>query len=79
MAVNRIDGAVPPEKERNYQQEAQDIRAKARETHDAEAREQLLLVALLYDQLAKHVPLTLKAKLSDDTLPEDQPGSTDPA
>ena len=70
---------MPPEKERNYQQEAQDIRAKARETHDVEAREQLLLVALLYDQLAKHVPLVPKAKHFDDTLAADPPESTDSA
>jgi hypothetical protein len=77
--MNRINGVVPSEKKRNYQQEAKKIRAKARETHDAEARAQLLLVALLYDKLAKHVPLVLKARHPDETLPEDPPESTDSA
>jgi len=78
-AVNRIDGAVPAEGKPDYQQEAKRIRAKARETRDEEAREQLLLVALLYDQLAKHMPLALNAKMPDDTFSEDPPESTDSA
>lgn len=45
-------GAKPPEKKPNYRQEAEHIRAKARETHDPGARSQLLVIATLYDKLA---------------------------
>jgi hypothetical protein len=41
-----------PEKNQDYRREARNIRAKARELHDAEARAQLLLIASLYDKLA---------------------------
>ena len=61
----------PPEKKTNYRQEAEEIRAKAGATHDAEARAQLLLIASLYDKLADHLFLALQAKRSDSPRPED--------
>ena len=47
-----------PERKINYRQEAERIRATARDTQDAEVRAQLLLVASLYDRLSEHLPLT---------------------
>jgi hypothetical protein len=60
----------PPEKKPNYRQEAEVIRAKARETHDAEARAQLLLIASLYDKLADHLVFVLRTKSIQETRPE---------
>jgi hypothetical protein len=60
----------PPEKNQDYRQEARDIRAKAREVHDAEARAQLLLIASLYDKLSYLTDIlvpSLHAKLSDNS------------
>jgi hypothetical protein len=62
---------VPPEKKQNYEQKAAAIRARARKTHDAEARAQLLIIASLYDKLARHLPLMLQAKRPDNPPPED--------
>jgi hypothetical protein len=59
-----------PEKKTNYRQEAESIRAKARETHDAEVRVQLLLIASLYDKLADHLALALQPKRSDSAPPK---------
>jgi len=70
----------PPEKNQDYRQEARNIRAQAREMHDAEARTQLLLIASLYDKLADLavflVP-ALNAKLSDNLRMEDPTEGTD--
>jgi hypothetical protein len=41
-----------PEKNQDYRREARNIRAKARQLRDAEARAQLLLIASLYEKLA---------------------------
>jgi hypothetical protein len=69
-----------PEKNQDYRQEARNIRAQAREMHDAEARMQLLLIASLYDKLADLaaclVP-ALNAKLSDNIRVEDPTEGTD--
>jgi hypothetical protein len=70
----------PPEKNQDYRQEARDIRAKAREIHDAEARAQLLLIASLYDKLAYLTNIlvpSLHAKLSDHSRMEDPTEGTD--
>jgi hypothetical protein len=59
-----------PEKNQDYRQEARNIRAKAREIHDAEARAQLLLIASLYDKLSYLTDIlvpSLHAKLADDS------------
>jgi hypothetical protein len=69
-AKHRIMVPEPPEKKMNYRQEAQDIRAKARKTRDAEARAQLLLIASLYDKVADHLLVALQPKTSDKALPE---------
>jgi hypothetical protein len=70
----------PAETNQDYRQEARIIRAKALEMHDAEAREQLLLIASLYDKLADLsnilVP-SMEAKLSDNSRAEDVTGETD--
>jgi hypothetical protein len=70
----------PAETNQAYRREARIIRAKALEVHDAEAREQLLLIALLYDKLANLsnilVP-SLEAKLSDNSRAEDLTGEHD--
>ena len=63
----------PPEKEQNYRQQAENIRAKARKTRDPDARVQLLLIASLYDKLAKHVPLAPQARRPDNLRLEDPP------
>jgi hypothetical protein len=68
----------PPEKKPNYRQEAEGIRAKARGTHDAEARTQLLLIASLYDKLADHFRGAVQPKSSEDPRPEDPTEVTDP-
>jgi hypothetical protein len=72
-------GLEPPETKPNYRQEAEAIRAKAGSTRDAEARDQLLVIAWLYDKLAEHVPLLLQAKRLDDPRQEDHPEGTDSA
>jgi hypothetical protein len=77
--MHRIMGPQPPDEKQNYQQEAEDIRAKARDTRNAEARVQLLLIASLYEKLAEHLPIALQAKRSDDSRPEDPPECTDSA
>ena len=59
-----------PERNQDYRQEARDIRVKARELNDAEARAQLLLIASLYDKLAYLTDIlvpSLRAKLSDNS------------
>jgi hypothetical protein len=60
----------PAGKNQDYRQEARNIRAKARDVRDSEARAQLLLIASLYDKLAHltdiRVP-SLHAKLSDNS------------
>jgi hypothetical protein len=64
----------PSEKNQDYRQEARNIRAKARELHDAEARAQLLLIASLYDKLAYLTDIivpSLHAKLSGNFHMED--------
>jgi hypothetical protein len=76
-------GAAPPGKNRpDYRQEARDIRAMARELRDIEAREQLLVIASLYDKLAALSDVlipSLEAKLSGCLPPEvgDTTGTTD--
>jgi hypothetical protein len=72
-------GFKPPEKKPNYRQEAEKIRAKARETRDAEARAQLLLIASLYDKLADHIDVALQLRDSNVSLPESSTERTDPA
>ena len=72
-------GSKPPEKKPNYRQEAEQIRAKAQGTRDAEARAQLLLIASLYDKLAEHIDVALQLRRSSLSLPEDSPERTDPA
>jgi len=69
-----------PENNQDYRQEARDIRAKAREIHDGEARVQLLLIASLYDKLADLAGIlvpSLHAKLSDISRTEDPTEGTD--
>ena len=69
-----------PEKNQDYRQEARNIRAKAREVHDAEARAQLLLIASLYDKLAYLTDIlvpSLHAKLSDHSRMENPTEGTD--
>jgi hypothetical protein len=69
-----------PEKNQDYRQEARDIRLKAREIHDAEARAQLLLIASLYDKLAYLTDIlvpSLHAKLSDNSRMEEPTEGTD--
>jgi hypothetical protein len=77
--MNRFMGSKPPEKKHNYRQEAEKIRATARQTHDAEARGQLLLIASLYDKLAEHLLVALHPKRFENVLPEDPTERTDPA
>jgi hypothetical protein len=73
-------GAKPPEKRPNYRQEADNIRAKAHATNDADARSQLLVIATLYDKLAEHLVLiALQTKRSDDPPSELPPEGTDAA
>jgi hypothetical protein len=70
----------PPEKNQDYRQEARNIRAKAREMHDAEARAQLLLIASLYEKLAYLTDIlvpSLRAKLSDNLHMERPTEGTD--
>jgi hypothetical protein len=66
-------GAEPPEKKPNYRQEAENIRAKARATHDADARSQLLVIATLYDKLADHLLLNAPKSKASDIPPPEQP------
>jgi hypothetical protein len=47
-----MDSAPPEKKRLDYRQEAQSIRARASELRNPEIREQLLLIASLYDKLA---------------------------
>jgi hypothetical protein len=47
-----MDSALPEKTRLNYRHEAQSIRAIAREMQNAKIREQLLLIASLYDKLA---------------------------
>lgn len=71
---------VPSEKNQNYPQEARNIRAKAREVHDAEARAQLLLIASLYDKLAYLTDIlvpSLHAKVPGNLRMEDPTEGTD--
>ena len=77
--MNRIMGPAPPDEKQNYQQEAEDIRAKARDKRDAEARAQLLLIASLYDKLAAHLPIALHAKRAEESRPEEPPERSDSA
>jgi hypothetical protein len=60
---------APPEEKPNYRQEAEDIRAKARGTRDAETRGQLLLIASLYDKLADYFRSAVQPNRSDDARP----------
>jgi hypothetical protein len=69
-----------PGKNQDYRREARDIRAKARDLHDAEARAQLLLIASLYDKLAYLTDIlvpSLHAKLSGHSRMEDPTEGTD--
>jgi hypothetical protein len=69
-----------PEKNQDYRQEARNIRAKARDLHDAEARAQLLLIASLYEKLAyltEFLVPSLHAKLSHHSRTEDPTEGTD--
>jgi hypothetical protein len=77
--MTRIMVPTMPEKRPNYRQEAENIRAKARETHDAEVRGQLLLIASLYDKLADHLALTLQSRPANDAAPKDPTELTDSA
>ena len=77
-------GSAPPEKNRlDYRQEARNIRAMAWELREFEAREQLFMIASLYDKLADVSDIltpTLEAKLSGCCLPTevgDTTGTTD--
>jgi len=47
-----MDSAPPEKKRLDCRQEAQSIRAKASEVRHPQIREQLLLIASLYDKLA---------------------------
>jgi hypothetical protein len=47
-----MDSAPSEKKRLDYRQEAQSIRARASEVRNPEIREQLLLIASLYDKLA---------------------------
>jgi hypothetical protein len=70
----------PAEKNLDYRQEARNIRAKAREIHDPEARAQLLLIASLYDKLSYLTDIlvpSLHAKLSGNSGMEDRTEGTD--
>ena len=67
-------------KNQDYRQEARNIRAKARDVHDAEARAQLLLIASLYEKLSYLTDLlvpSLHAKLSDHSRMEEPTEGTD--
>jgi hypothetical protein len=69
------------EKNQDYRQEARNIRAKARDVNDAEARAQLLLIASLYEKLSYLTDIlvpSLHAKLSDHSRLEDPTEGTDP-
>jgi hypothetical protein len=48
-----MDSALQDKKRLDYRQEAQSIRAMASEIKDPKIREQLLLIASLYDKLAE--------------------------
>jgi hypothetical protein len=68
------------EKNQDYRQEARNIRAKAQDLRDAEARAQLLLIASLYEKLAdltEFLVPSLHAKLSDHSRMEDPTEGTD--
>jgi len=68
------------EKNLDYRQEARNIRAKAREIHDPEARAQLLLIASLYDKLSYLTDIlvpSLHAKLSGHSGLKDSAEGTD--
>jgi hypothetical protein len=68
------------EKNQDYRREARNIRAKARELHDAEARAQLLLIASPYDKLAYLTDFlvpSLHAKLADNSRMQDSTEGTD--
>jgi len=68
----------PLERNQDYRQEARNIRAKAREVHDAEARAQLLLIALLYEKLANLTDIlvpSLRAKLSANCVRDPTEGT----
>jgi hypothetical protein len=47
-----MDSALPEKTRLNYRHEAQSIRAIAREMKNPKIRDQLLLIASLYDKLA---------------------------
>jgi hypothetical protein len=47
-----MDSAPPEQKRLDYREEAHSIRAVANHTKNADVREQLLLIASLYDKLA---------------------------
>jgi hypothetical protein len=71
-----------PEKNQDYRQEARNIRAKALEIQDVQARAQLLLIASLYDKLAYLTNIlvpALHAKLSDNSRMKDPTEGTDAA
>ena len=66
-----MDSAPPEKKRLDYRQEAQSIRARASQVRHPEIREQLLLIASLYDKLAD---------MSDQSSPQlavDCNGATD--
>jgi hypothetical protein len=68
----------PLERNQDYRQEARNIRAKAREVRDAEARAQLLLIASLYEKLANLTDIlvpSLRAKLSANCVPDPTEGT----
>ncbi len=64
----------------DYLQEARNIRARAREVHDADARAQLLLIASLYEKLAYLADIlvpSLRAQLSENSHLRDPTEGTD--
>jgi hypothetical protein len=62
-------GSAPPQTNRlDYRQEARSIRARAGELREIETREQLFMIASLYDKLADLSDIlipSLKARISD--------------
>ena len=53
--MRRLSAADSPPDHEDYRKEAKHIRALAAEVQHAHAREQLLVIAALYERLAEHV------------------------
>jgi hypothetical protein len=66
---------------KDYRHEARNIRAKARDAHDADARAQLLMIASLYEKLASLTDVrrvrSWRAKVSDNSRAQDPTEGTD--